>query len=122
MKSVKKKTNGKIQIFIKSTKTKSPTGDSGATSLPPIRNSFMYIEASSNNHGNNVFVSSERTDIVQITNITIYYNRVSNSINDSLKSMGRFEFNYFYLITLEIQILLLRKILILVIRQQNGIY
>ena len=46
---------------------------------------------SSNNHGNdNVFVSLERTDIIQITNITFYYNRSSFLSNDSLKSMGRF--------------------------------
>ena len=55
--------NGKIQNFSKSTKTNSATGSSVATSLPPIGNSFMYIETSSNKHGNNVFVSFERTDI-----------------------------------------------------------
>ena len=85
-----KNINGKIQNFIKSTKTHSPTGYSGAESLPPIGNSFMYIETSSNNHGNNVFVSFERTDIIQISNITFYYNRFSILTNDSLKSMGRF--------------------------------
>ena len=53
-----KNNNGRIQIFIKSTKTNSPTADSGATSLPPIGNSFMYIKTSSGNHGNNVFVVS----------------------------------------------------------------
>ena len=63
---------GKIQNFKKSTKTNSPTGDSGATSLPPIGNAFMYIETSSGNHGNNVFCSFERSDFVQITNITFY--------------------------------------------------
>ena len=70
-----KNNNGKIQNFIKSTKTNSPTGDSGATSLPPIGSAFMYIETSSNNNGENVFVSWERTHIIQITNITFYYNR-----------------------------------------------
>ena len=49
--------NGKIQKFIKSTKTNSPTGYSGATSLPPIGNVLMYFETSSNIHGNKVFVS-----------------------------------------------------------------
>ena len=82
--------NGNIHYFVKSTKTHSPTGNSGATSLPPIGLAFMYIETSSNNHGNNVFVSFERTDIIQITNITFYYNRFSILTNDSLKSMGRF--------------------------------
>ena len=50
----------------------------------------MYIETSSNNHGSNVFVSFERTDIIQISNITLYHNRFSILTNNSLKSMGRF--------------------------------
>ena len=60
--------NGKIQNFIRSTKTHSPSSVTGKTSLPPIGNSFMYIETSSGNHGNKVFCSFERTDIIQITN------------------------------------------------------
>ena len=76
--------------FLKSTITNSPTPYTGATSLPPIGNSFMYIETSFYNHDNNVFVSFERTDIIQITNITFYYNRFSILTNDSGKSMGRF--------------------------------
>ena len=64
--------NGKITNFIRATKTNSPTGDSGATSLPPIGNAFMYIETSGGNNGDGVFVSFERTDIIQITNITFY--------------------------------------------------
>ena len=57
----------------------------------------MYIETSSNNSGSeNIFVSMERTDIVQITNITFYYNRFSNLTNDSLKSMGRFRIQLFF--------------------------
>ena len=81
--------NGKIQNFLKSSKTTSPTGDSGADSLPPIGTAFMYIDTTSNNHGNNVFVSFERTDIIQITNITFYYNRFSIS-DINFRSMGRF--------------------------------
>ena len=50
----------------------------------------MYIETTSNIHVNNVFVSFERTDKIQISNITFYYNRFSILNNDSLKSMGRF--------------------------------
>ena len=84
-----KNNSGKITNFIKSTKSSSPTGSSGATSLAPIGNAFMFIETSSNNHGNNVFVSFERTDIIQITNITFYYNRFSSSDNN-LRGMGRF--------------------------------
>ena len=50
----------------------------------------MCIETSSNNHGNNVFVGFERTDIIQISIIIFYYSRFSILTNDSLKSMGRF--------------------------------
>ena len=85
-----KNNNGKIQNFMNSIKTNSPTCYSGAKSLPPIANSFMSTETSSNNHGDNVFVSSERTDIIQISNINFFYNRFSILTNGSLKSMGRF--------------------------------
>ena len=84
------KKNSKIQNFNKSTKANSPTGYSGATSLPPISNALMYIETLSKNHGNNVFVSFERTDNIQFINITFYYHRFSILTNNSLKSMGRF--------------------------------
>ena len=52
-KIIKNNKNGGIKIgkFLKSTKMSSPTGPSGAASSPPIGNSFMYIETSSNNHG-----------------------------------------------------------------------
>ena len=85
-----KNNNGKITNFIKSTKTSSPTGDSGVTSLPPIGTAFLYIETSSGNRGNNVFCSFERTDIIQITNITFHYNRFSIISNNNLKARGRF--------------------------------
>ena len=86
-----KNNQSRITDFIKSTKSNSPTGFSGATSLPLIGNSFMYIETSSNNHGHErVFVSWERTDIIQISNITFYYNRFSILTNNSKKSMGCF--------------------------------
>ena len=84
-----KNNNAKITKFIQSTKTNSPTGDSGATSLAQIGVSFIYIETSSNNNGSKVFVSFARTDI-QITNITFCYNRFSILTNDDHKSMGRF--------------------------------
>ena len=80
----------KLGNFLKSTITNSPTGFSGATSLPPIGNAFMCIETSSKIHRNNVFVSWERTDIIHITDITFYYNRFSILTDDSKKSMGRF--------------------------------
>ena len=85
-----KNNQSRINDFIKSTKTNSPSSQSGAESLPPIGESFMYIETSSNNHDNNVFVSWERTDIIQITNITFYYKRYSILTDDNIKNMGRF--------------------------------
>ena len=82
--------NGKISNLIRSTKTHSPSSNSGPEGLPPIGDAFMYIETSGNNNGSNVFASWERTDIIQITNITFYYNRYSILTNDNLKNMGRF--------------------------------
>ena len=89
-----KNDNGKIQHFVRSTKSNSPTGDSGSSSLPPIRNAFMFIETSSNNYGDNVFASWKRTDIIQITKISFYYNRYSSS-DQNLRSMGRFRIQLF---------------------------
>ena len=64
--------------FLQSTITNSPTDYSGATNVPPIISAFMYIETSSNNYGHErVFVSFERTDIIQISKITVYYYRFS---------------------------------------------
>ena len=81
----------RLTDFIKSTTTISPTSYSGSTSLPPIGDAFMYLETISNNHGHErVFVSFERTDIIQISNITFYYNRFSILTNNSKKPMGRF--------------------------------
>ena len=86
-----KNNNSVTTNFIRATKTNSPTSYSGATSLPPIGTSFMFIETSSKNHGHErVFVSWERTDIIQITNITFYYKRISISTTAWLKSIGRF--------------------------------
>ena len=48
----------------------------------------MYIETSSNNFGSNVFCNWERIDIIQISNITFYYNRFS--IQSDFRAMGRF--------------------------------
>ena len=65
---------GKIQNFLRSTKTNSPTAGSGATTLTPIGHSFMYFETSSGNRSNGVFVSFERTELNQNTNIAFYFN------------------------------------------------
>ena len=51
----------------------------------------MYIETSQNSSGSEkIFVSFERTDNIQITNITFYYNRFSILNNNSLKLMSCF--------------------------------
>ena len=77
----------KLGKFIKSTKTTTPSPDTGSSILPPIGNSYMFLESSSNNHGENVFCSFERTDIIQISKISFCYNRYSAE-NDH-KAMGR---------------------------------
>ena len=51
----------------------------------------MYIEASSNNHVEDVYVRLEQTDLIQINNIIFYQNRFSILTNDSLRLMGRFQ-------------------------------
>ena len=83
-----KNNNGKISNFIKSTRTNSPTGESGATSIPPIGRAFMYFETSGNNSGSNTYIKLIRTDIIQISNISFYYNRYSATDPD-LRAMGR---------------------------------
>ena len=85
-----KNNNAKINNFIKSTKTQSPTDDSGATGLPPIGSSFMYLESSEKNNGDNTYVRLIGTDIIQITNISFYYNRFSIS-DEILRAMPRFK-------------------------------
>ena len=79
----------KYNKCIKSTRMRSPTGDSGADTLPPIGRAFMYIETSGNNNGDYTYVGLIRTDIIQISNISFYYNRFSSS-DESLRAMGRF--------------------------------
>ena len=54
----------------------------------------MYVETSSNNHGNKIFVSWEKIDLLQITDITIYCDRFSVLTNDSLRSKGRFRIQF----------------------------
>ena len=70
-----KNNNGKIQNFIQSTNQLTPSPDAGSNTLPPIGESYLYIETSSNNHGEGVYCSFERTDIIQISRSSFYYNR-----------------------------------------------
>ena len=90
LKCLNKNYNAKINTFLKSTTSSSPTAQSGASSIPPIGWSFMYIESSGNNHGaNHVMVSWERTDIIHISNMKFYYNRFS-TYDQNLRGMGHF--------------------------------
>ena len=61
LKCVNKKYNAKIKTFLKSTTSTSPTAESGASSLPSIGWSFMYVESSGNKYGaNHISVSCEK--------------------------------------------------------------
>ena len=60
-----KHNKGKIQNLIKSTKTSSPTGNSGATSLPPTEDSFMYKERSQN-------ISGSEKKFVSLNGMTVF--------------------------------------------------
>ena len=48
--------SGKLTNFIRVTESRSPTPNSGATSLPPIGDTFMYMKTSQNNYAQNFFV------------------------------------------------------------------
>ena len=95
LKCVNKNYNAKFNTFLKSTPTSSQTVESGASSIPPIAWSFMYVESSGNNHGaDHLSVSWERSDIIHISNIKFYYNRFSTS-DQSLRGMDRFRIQLF---------------------------
>ena len=63
----------------------SPTPNTGASKLPPIGDSFMYLEISSNNHGVIAFRSFERPDKIQISFFTFYYNQFSPRNSKSMR-------------------------------------
>ena len=70
-----KNNSGKVLNFIRSTRSVSPTSGSGATTLPPKGDSFVYNETKlANSDKENVFVCFERTDVIQFSNIIFYYN------------------------------------------------
>ena len=80
-----------MSTLFNSTRSSSPTSTSGATGLPPIGDSFIFNETSSNISGSdNVLCSFERTDVRQNSNKTLYYNRFSILPNISLQFMERF--------------------------------
>ena len=85
------KTTVRKRIFTRATRTNSPTGNKEGTTLPPIGNNSMYNETSCKNFGVNVFVSFQRTEIIQINDITFFRNRFSNPTK-RLRSTGQFRF------------------------------
>ena len=96
LKCLNRNYNARSNTFLKSTTSSSPTAENGATTIPPIGWTFMYIESSGNNHGaNHVMVSLERIDIIHISNIKIFYNRFSTS-DQNLRGMGRFRIQLFF--------------------------
>ena len=84
----------RLNDFIKSTKRSSPTPNTASSILPPIGNSFMYIQTSKKNNGaDGISVFFERTDIIQFSDITFYNNRFS--IVGDYKAMVVSEINYY---------------------------
>ena len=76
----------KISNFIGATKSCSSTSNTEASTMHPMGDSFMYIETSGNNYGQNAFVSFQRIYIMQISHTTFFDNRFS--IKNS-RSRGR---------------------------------
>ena len=73
-----KSSRRKITNFIESSQTSTPNRNTGSKNIPPIGNSFMYTEKSSNIFGPRAFVSFERTDFIQISGINFNYERYSD--------------------------------------------
>ena len=61
-----------LQTFEESPKASTSTTNTGATSLPPIGDSFMFVEKSGINFGQNSSGSFERTDFIQISNVSSF--------------------------------------------------
>ena len=61
--------------FLGAAKTNSSTGNTGATSLTPVGESFMYIQTSGFKFVSNPFFSFERGHNIQIKTITFYFIR-----------------------------------------------
>ena len=66
-------------------------GNTSATISSPVGDAFMHNETSGTNFGSNVFVSFERTETIQISNVMFCYSRYSNATSN-LRPMRRFRF------------------------------
>ena len=112
---------GKIANFIKATRGISPTGDTGSSNIPPIRNAFMYVGTSGNNFEINVIVRFEGTNTIQIINLT-FITEDSGTKIVFLDRWVNFVINYHCLMANGIQKLKLIKKLFTALHQQNGLY
>ena len=65
------------QSFKKSSKTNTQTPKTGATVVPLIGDSYMYIETGGSSFGSKIFVSFEKTGILRISNNIFFYDRYS---------------------------------------------
>ena len=64
-----KNNSSNLQTIEESPKATTSTTNTGATSLPPIGDSFMFVEKSGTNIGQKFSGSFERTDFIQISNV-----------------------------------------------------
>ena len=79
--------SGKTQNFLRSTETSPRQGKSGTTSQPPIGSLFMDLEPGAIIYEPKVYFSFQRTDMIDISNISFNHNRYSTG--SSNQSMGR---------------------------------
>ena len=78
----------------------------------------MYIETSASNYGQNVFCSSERTDIIHLSKITFYYNRFSAG---NFKARGGFRLQLLLEDNTRSTPYNIRKMIDIVFRQMSGL-
>ena len=74
-------------FFKNSSRTSCPTPNSGATSLPPIGDSFMFLGKLRKNFGHNVYISFEKAANIQTSNIVFYYIRFSTGTSKSTEGV-----------------------------------
>ena len=81
---------GKVTNLKISIKMNFPTANTKASSILPIGDCFMYVGRSSIKLGLGVFVSFERSDFFQISNISFYSKRFSTPTSNAPVCMRTF--------------------------------
>ena len=76
--------SGKLQNLIKTSRGSTPNANSDPSSIPPISDSFLHIETSGNNYGENFYCTFVRTDITHISNIGFCRNGLSTGDNQAV--------------------------------------